>query len=114
MATDNLNSDGQIGMDDHLMTDKKTYDLVASWHDKQQRFRDLESGKAEKVMKDAKDLVLEKLSLDATNVERYRFQLDGEADAPVYTLTTTPPKEPTTPINTTRHNTHSLKLQLAE
>ncbi len=109
-----VSTDGQLGQDDIVITDPDTYKLVEDWYRRQQTLVSLSVSKAVKARDDAKASLLEKMTFDDDQVQRYRFQLDGEADAMVFTLKATPPKEKESSIHTTRHNTHRLKLDIAE
>ena len=104
------NSDGQIGMDDTIVSDPEVYDLVKKWH----KAKLLVSG-ANKDLKDAADAkkdVVEKLEL-TDDLRRFRFVLEEEEV--VYTIEAKPPaeKERATAAST-RHYNHTLKLDIAE
>lgn len=112
--TDELKNDGQIGQNDNLMIDPQVYDLVSEWYRAKQQLTSLQVTKHQKAVDHAKDRVMEKLTLDDDNVQRYRFQLDGEADAMVYTLKVTPPRELETKLDSMRKNNHRFVLDVAQ
>ena len=112
MANQNSpNTDGQIGMEDVVISDLDVYKLVKKWHGLQ-----IKVPNANKVRKDAGDAkkdVVEKLTLTDDPV-RFRFVVEEEEL--VYTIVAKPPaeKEKTvTGTRTTRYN-HRLIVDIVE
>ncbi len=105
------NTDGQIGMEDIVISDLDMYKAVKKWHGLQ-----IKVPNANKVRKDAGDAkkdVVEKLTL-TDNPVRFRFVV--EEKELVYTIVAKPPaeKEKTTEGKRTIHFNHRLEVDTVE
>lgn len=106
----------QLGMVDIPITDDADlYHKLLEWHRAEAKYQSLNAGAADKARKDAKQEVIDLLSLSDDAVQRFRVSLNGEPDTMVFVLTATPPAEKTKqiPASTKAYN-HRFKLDTVE
>ena len=108
-----LNSDQQLGQEDTIISDHETWALVKDWLELDEQYKALDAYTLDKARKDAKGRVVEKLTLDSSRKERFRFVVEDEEN--IYIVDAAPPSEPETKRKArTQKNNHRLKVGAVE
>lgn len=108
-----LKGDQQLGQEDTMITDRETWALVKDWLELEGQYQKLEVGVVDKARKDAKARVVEKLTLDSSRKERFRFVVEDEEQ--IYIVDAAPPSEQETKMKArTQKNNHRLRVGAVE